>query len=62
MSWAACISSDMCSLREHLALVNKTACKNILSYFLIVIALGDFFLVVPLFVFLSRLTSIRVTK
>lgn len=37
MTLATCISNDICSLREHLALVNKTACKNILFCFTIVI-------------------------
>lgn len=40
---ATCISNDMCSLQGHLALGNKTACKNILFYFPIVICLRDFF-------------------
>lgn len=43
-TWATCVSNDMCSLREALALMNKAACKSIVL-FPIVISLRGFFFV-----------------
>ena len=42
MTLATCISDDICRTREPLALVNKTACKNILFCFTAVISLRGF--------------------